>query len=68
MKSKRFTITVDTSSATARVADDLTGREREAVQEGLNYLEEHGAPGMRMRPGSNRMDEMLESITRKLDL
>jgi hypothetical protein len=68
VKGNGLMITIDPTRSTARVAEDLTGREREAIEEGLNYLEEHGAPGMRMRAGTKRMDEMLESISRKLHL
>jgi len=50
---------------------ELTETERDLIREGLNYLEENGAPGMpdgAWRPFTKKMESALESIMRKLDL
>ena len=46
----------------------LTHLEKDMIEEGLNYLEENGAPGMSMRGGTQRMETLIESIARKLEL
>jgi hypothetical protein len=44
----------------------LTDVEQALVEEGLNYTETNGAPGLRMRAGTKRMENMRESIEAKL--
>jgi hypothetical protein len=44
----------------------LTHAEQALVEEGLNYTETNGAPGLRMRPETKRMENMRESIEAKL--
>lgn len=46
----------------------LTDDERELIEEGLNYLEENGAPSMGWRGGTKKMETAVESITTKLGI
>ena len=47
------------------LGERYTDEERALVEEGLAYTETNGAPALRMRPGTKRMERLCESIQAK---